>query len=64
MDIRHVNAACAGVLLGCVSGGIVVPLFQQGSLRSGIVLMLINGAVIGITALVVSLITTWRPPPS
>lgn len=63
MNHGHVNATCAGVILGCVSGGIVVALFQQGSLGSGIELMLVNGAVVGVVALVISLITARRLPP-
>lgn len=63
MDHRHINAACAGVILGCVSGCIVVVLFPQSSLRSGIELMLMNGALFGVVALVISLVTTQRPPP-
>ncbi len=63
MDQRHINAACAGILLGCGSGEIVVVLFPQGSLHSGIMLMLLNGAVVGVIALVISIITARRPPP-
>lgn len=64
MDRHHVNAACAGVLLGCMSGGLVAVLFPGGGLHADIALMIINGAVVGIAVLVVSLITTRRPPPS
>lgn len=63
MEHRHINATCAGVILGCVSGGIVAVLFPGSGLRSGITMMLMNGAVVGIAALVVSLVTARRPPP-
>lgn len=63
MEHRHLNAACAGCAIGCLSGFLVVVLFPQGSLRAGIELMLINGAVVGVAALVVSLVTARRPPP-
>lgn len=62
MEHRHVSAACAGVALGSLSGFLVVVLFPQGSVRAGIELMLINGAVVGVAALVVSLVTARRPP--
>lgn len=63
MDQRHINAACAGVLLGCVSGAIVEVLFQGSTLRSAITLMLINGAVVGVASLVISIFKARRPPP-
>ncbi len=63
MSLRHLDAGCAGVILGCVSGEIVVVLFPQGGLRLGIELILTNGAVVGVVALVVSLVKARRPPP-
>lgn len=63
MEHRHINAACAGFAIGCLSGFLVVVTFPQGSLGAGIELMLINGVVVGVAALVVSLVTARRPPP-
>lgn len=60
---KHLHAACAGVLLGCMSGGLVAVLFPGGDLHADIVLMLINGAVVGVVALAVSIIEARRPPP-
>lgn len=62
MNPGHINATCAGIILGCVAGGVVAVLFPGGGLRSGIELTLMNGAVLGVVALVISIIKAWRSP--